>query len=1033
MSLRATTDARYDYRLDLQRSPSRPSLTHTVTTEQSDDQGRTLMTPYTTSLELDATTLDDHDRLLPKGAAPALFAATSTPGSSWGRSSGRSSLRKASNGPPMPSRAIPEFVHHTSASTPASTPAPFPTDSIDNRRSKRISLTRSLLDLRERRAADKARRRNSAVSEQQRMADLPPELPPVPSVPSMYLTAGLSDQTQYKRQLQPRPSHTPMLPSRRNASGQRSGSVPPAPPTPKSSGSGFAGFFRRLVSKKSRADLHVPPPPKPRSHKSGSQPSATRQATSATMPAKGPFGSMGRKTRLDNVPQVETPKAVRGMLAEMKDGSDSLQHRGTNPHKRQSLIRRVPVPTYSMDEFEPIINPSDLPAPPEPPVELEAAAESRADAFARLVGSHVGASSIKSTDSSSSRLVRAPVPPHRSTSPRSKHSTPCSKSVSDVPVTPPPEAMDVFNASRIPIPIMATEVSEEPEPIGYDRSATRASIEIKSVSRFSVSSQVVVIDKDADGGEHHIVSHNSVVALATSPQTAQAKTSHLPKSEIEKGHYGPGRQGNRERPPVAPLNIPVPTVGGSPLILNAQQPKPAQTQPPITPQPFLSESPTDLETFGHGFILPPTLSRENSNNDFHSAYGHGSVFGSDADHGRVPSVRQAIYSGSRSDRQAIYGGSRSDLGHTMAWGPYGASRSDLGHGYSVQTARMYSASASRSDLGHVSYLTQHPFIASANVSRRELSGLRAEFGRSPKTSRSDLGAGRSPMVSQSDLGHTSSPMASRSDLGHGGLRSEIGLSYGWASSRDLRQQSRSENGHGRPLMGKRSVPDLRMTKTPFPDLGQSGSVSRHPLRNASQQARSSSVASHRMPSRQASSGGPSLSRGPSSASRRIGGSKTSYDDFGRFTASSHGHGSVSGHGHDSDDFYSALDHSSMGHGSSWLHEDPRATPTPRTPRTPRTFTAEPVREGSVGDGHSMQSNGSRSTLRSLTHKLSKKSKPPSKQPPTSYDAYAEKQVQLLTRRKSCKPKMHSDASLAAEISEVTDKEDARVMEAVFMA
>jgi hypothetical protein len=287
-------------------------------------------------------------------------------------------------------------------------------------------------------------------------------------------------------------------------------------------------------------------------------------------------------------------------------------------------------------------------------------------------------------------------------------------------------------------------------------------------------------------------------------------------------------------------------------------------------------------------------------------------------------------------------------------------------------------------------------------------------------SQSDLGHAISPVVSRSDIGHGVHP-GSRSEIGHGSM-SEMGHGSRAASSQGYRQASRSENGHGRPLGPKRSVPDLRMAKTSFPDLRQAASVSR-------QASRSGSIASQRVPSRQASFGDIALSRGPSTASRRLGGRKVSYDDFARVAGSANGHGSVSGHGHDSDDFHSALDHSSMGH-SSWLHEDPRATPTPRTPRTPRTFAgSSPAREAPVGDGLSLERSGSRTRLRSLTRKMSKKTK----QPPTSYDAYAEKQVQLLTRRKSCKPTMHSDASLAAEINSMTDKEDARVMEAVFMA
>lgn len=851
-----------------------------------------------------------------------------------------------------------------------------------------------------------------------------------------------------------------------------SAGFPPPPPTHKSSG--FASFIRKLTGKKGKSESSPPFPSVPhisRPQWSGSQRSAQWQPSATTMPAHGPFGSMGRKTRLDNVPHVEAPQSVRGMLSDMKDDTGSIQRRKTTT--RQSLIKRVPVPQYSPDDFEPIINPRDLPAPPEPPVEIAAAAEARADAFARLVGMRPAAPSVKSVDSTDSRRFRAPVPPPRTNSLRSKQSTPASKAGSDLPVTPPPEAMDAFTPSHT---MIAREVSDEPMPMAEGHPTDGMGIELKSVQRFSVTSQVIVIgpDNPSDFGREalhppvlNIVTGRSVPPAA-SARSAHSKISHFSEDESTSDDEAalvpvaaaPERQTSLGEH--APLVIPTPMVGGSPLTFGSTTPRPAGSP---QPQRFRAGSPTDNESFGHGFVPPRSvLSRQDSSDDFHSAYGHGSVFGSDAGHGSVyhqPTGRQAMYGGSRSDlgHGAIshlpYVASRSDLGHgAMSHLPYAASRSDVGHGYSPQAAHMFGAS--RSDIGHgAGQLTHHPFITASRPEfpRRRMS--RSDViaqSRSPiMASRSDLGHGRSPMISRSDLGHAISPMGSRSDLSHGvrgPTRSESGhaMPPRSASSHGLRQASRSDHGHGAPLRGKRSVPDLRLAKTSFPDLraASMATISRQTSHSDVHSTLSSSHSHHSpyMPQRQISLGDLALSHG---SSKRLGNRKMSYDEFGmaRLPAppSSHGHGSASGHGHDSDDFYSALDHgstygSSHGHGSNWLHEDPRATPTQRTPRPtrsgsdPRLAGSSPAREAPLGDGLSVDGHGSggRARLRSLTRKMSKP-----KQPPTSYDAYAEKQVQLLTRRKSCKPTLHSEASIAAEIHGVADKEDARLMEACFMA
>lgn len=53
-------------------------------------------------------------------------------------------------------------------------------------------------------------------------------------------------------------------------------------------------------------------------------------------------------------------------------------------------------------------------------------------------------------------------------------------------------------------------------------------------------------------------------------------------------------------------------------------------------------------------------------------------------------------------------------------------------------------------------------------------------------------------------------------------------------------------------------------------------------------------------------------------------------------------------------------------------------------------------------------------------------------PPTSYNASAMSQAEQNLERKSCKPTIHTSASLATEISQVRNKDDAAQMEALFL-
>lgn len=138
----------------------------------------------------------------------------------------------------------------------------------------------------------------------------------------------------------------------------------------------------------------------------------------------------------------------------------------------------------------------------------------------------------------------------------------------------------------------------------------------------------------------------------------------------------------------------------------------------------------------------------------------------------------------------------------------------------------------------------------------------------------------------------------------------------------------------------------------------------------------------------------------------------------------------------------------LGHGSSLGHGTflDSAPPSPMGPRTPpdshdgdhetSTTATTPTtkskwRKSAQSLSRKLSTKTSATSVRaaSLSRKLSTKPK----EPPTSYDAYEAKQRELATRRRSCNPTVHDNASLQAEISEVRDKEEVRVAETFFLS
>jgi hypothetical protein len=163
---------------------------------------------------------------------------------------------------------------------------------------------------------------------------------------------------------------------------------------------------------------------------------------------------------------------------------------------------------------------------------------------------------------------------------------------------------------------------------------------------------------------------------------------------------------------------------------------------------------------------------------------------------------------------------------------------------------------------------------------------------------------------------------------------------------------------------------------------------------------------------------------------------------------------------------SGFDHSSVGHngsppstaeyGYNTFDRGSTANGSVRSPRSPysaysgyagstsghssrdarfagsRSAYVAPVGDGLSSDGHARGTSRLRAaTTRtgSISRRLSQKPK----EPPTSHDAYLQKQAQMLNRRTSCKPVIHSRASIAAELTEVRDKDASHVMETFFMS
>lgn len=94
----------------------------------------------------------------------------------------------------------------------------------------------------------------------------------------------------------------------------------------------------------------------------------------------------------------------------------------------------------------------------------------------------------------------------------------------------------------------------------------------------------------------------------------------------------------------------------------------------------------------------------------------------------------------------------------------------------------------------------------------------------------------------------------------------------------------------------------------------------------------------------------------------------------------------------------------------------------------RSAYVAPIGDGLILDSHNRNTTSGR--VRTLSRRISTK---PPREPPTSHDAYQQKQAELLARRQSCRPVIHSRASIAAELTEVRDKEANKVMETFFMS
>lgn len=811
------------------------------------------------------------------------------------------------------------------------------------------------------------------------------DLPPVPAIPSMYKAEGSGAASTLS---------TPVQRSRRDANDTGFSKIQ-EPQT-----SGFKKFMRRMT-------LQKPPPtvPDPAATSFSGPPRtpvppAPKVAAAVPFVADSPtpsgrFGSLGRnqpKRRNSLVPQVQAPKSVKGVLAEMSQSSAQVQRRAT---QRRSQIQRIPVPSYKPEEPEPMITGNEKPAPPQTEVNAndESVTLARADALARLLGTKAAPSPseadlqalpplnlplkgpmIGSTSrdtqgmsmspiedppvSSASVRPRAPVPPLRTNSPRSMSSTP--KTKGREPVTPPPEAMDVF-APPPPLPVQPEQLAKAPAP----RSPMGVSLQSSPMKR------VLIVESPEK---------ETFASAAASRRSAAPSSFRNPLPDEFIQPHASTSTPNSTFHRTAPLNV-----------------KARQAGHAESPEPLLSP----LETASYGFNglpLPP---------------GAGSPVSDGANLSDAAAIAASYRSRTTTPdrmRQRRPVAREASLPARKATGPFpvrsatgpasfGQSRSDLGHGGS--TPDIHAWRVATSELGHGSVRPRRDSLPTRRSSARAMRSTTgpAAFG----TSRSDLGHGMTTGVDEHGW-----PLVSASDSGHRSLR-----------------QARSQ-----PTL--RHVPS-HSAVPPVPKKSA--------LRNASSSgAMSDAAAMHQVALLKSFRSGrkavSDLGHGQPPAPRAV-----SKSALGRGYRSAHGHasddesdldsdvgdtvrGSSVGHG---SEHYSFLGHSSISHSTAFTHDS--AFPgSPRSHRSPFAGSPAPY-EAPIGDGLSSDGHGKPTRFRSISRTLSAKKKPA----PNSFEAYEAKQRELLTRRKSCKPLIHSQASIAAEVRAVNDKEHARVMEACFMS
>lgn len=682
--------------------------------------------------------------------------------------------------------------------------------------------------------------------------------------------------------------------------------------------------------------------------------------------SSSPFSSLGRKRskkRGSLVPQVQPPKSVKGVLAEMSESSVQVQRRATH---RRSQMQRIPVPTWAaQDEPEPLIMGDELPAPPQVEVNAndESATRARADALARLMGTQVAPSPsaadldalpplnlpltgpligstkrdtqhIEDDAPAASTRVRAPVPPLRTNSPRSM-STPKPAD----PVTPPPEAMDVFTPPS-PIP---------PLPVEAEQLAKALSAPV---------SKRAVAPPSSRGNS---IKRKPVVAATPAEQLVVRS---LGRSTAAPSSY-------RDIPDFSapPTPAVAPSYGTAPY-LRSESPE------PMSSAAFVQS----------GFPLPPGAGPPVSNgaNLTDAAALAASYRSRTATPDKMRPVRSIARDASLPTRKLTgpIPGMRSATGPAA----YGASRSDLGHGTSTPEPDRV---ALPSEL-HAASLNRNASLPTR--SKASTQGARSVTG-------------------PAAFG------ASRSDLGHDTGADE----HGWPVA------SASESGHHQAIRHARSqpmlrnVPSHRSLRPPVP----SKSLLRTPT--PEQQAALFKAFNEPLHGRQAMS---DLGHGAAPRKQR------KQPDYSLFPDSDDEYDHLSAdHSHDHSTIHGSIDHSldhylasSLSHSTT--HETFQSFSSPLKNRNRFAGSPAPY-EAPIGDGlspaMSLDGHGPK-RFRSISRTLSKK-----KQPPTSHDAYEAKQRELLSRRKSCKPLIHSQASIAAELSNVGDKEDARVMEACFMS